>query len=59
MSAIKIFNHKDTLGKNKDPIDHTRQGENKVSKHFKEYAESTSLHGIKYIGEDGRHVVER
>ena len=59
MSAIKIFTHKETLKNNEDPIDHTRQGENKVSKHFKEYAEGTSLHGIKYIGEDGRHAVER
>lgn len=30
-----------------------------VKQHFKEYAEGTSLHGIKYIGEDGRHLCER
>ena len=59
MSAIRISNHKGALQNNEDPIDHIRQGENKVSKHFKEYAEGTSLHGIKYIGEDGRHAVER
>ena len=27
--------------------------------HVKEYAESSSLHGIKYIAEDGRHPFER
>ena len=30
-----------------------------LSKPLKEYAESTSLHGIKYIGQDGRHICER
>ena len=25
----------------------------------KEYAETTSIHGIKYISEDGRHSCER
>ena len=30
-----------------------------MSQHAKEYAESSSLHGIKYIAEDGRHPFER
>ena len=58
MSAIKIHVQKDRLKENDDGNE-TRQGANKVTKHFKEYAEGTSLHGIKYIGEDGRHPIER
>ena len=37
--------------KEKDPHD--------ISNSVKEYAEATSIHGIKYITEDGRHHFER
>ena len=30
-----------------------------LKKQAKEYAESTSIHGIKYISEPGRHSCER
>ena len=58
MSAIRIHVQKDSFNGNDDGRE-TRRGGNRVTKHFKEYAEGTSLHGIKYIGEDGRHPIER
>ena len=30
-----------------------------VTKQAKEYADAASIHGIKYISEDGRHSCER
>ena len=35
------------------------KSENNISKHVKEYAEASSIHGIKYITEDGRHHFEK
>ena len=58
MSGIKIHVQEEGLNGN-DVGNHTRQGKQRVCKHFKEYADGTSLHGIKYIGEDGRHAIER
>ena len=30
-----------------------------MKKQLKEYAQSTSIHGFAYIGEDGRSIIER
>ena len=30
-----------------------------MKKQASEYASGTSLHGIKYVGEEGRHFIER
>ena len=30
-----------------------------IKDHLKKYFEETSLHGLKYITEDGRHAMER
>ena len=30
-----------------------------VSKHVKSYFENTSLHGLQYVGEDGRSFIEK
>ena len=58
MSAIKV-NVLSAGGKGNHQNDTSKEENNKVSEHFKEYADGTSLHGIKYIGEDGRHPFER
>ena len=35
------------------------QNDNSLSTHVKEYAEASSIHGLSYITEDGRHPFER
>ena len=45
-----------------NPAVYIKEGRNKQRwflKHAKDYAESTSVHGIKYITESGRHFCER
>ena len=41
------------------PKETSKKNCGKLTKQAKEYAESTSIHGIKYISEDGRHSCER
>ena len=36
-----------------------RNGKKGLPKQAKEYADSASIHGLKYISEDGRHSCER
>ena len=49
-----------SLGESKTLPRHRSQKTSKpFIQHVKEYAESSSLHGIKYIAEDGRHPFER
>ena len=60
MSAVRIAGMKDDLPPDvRDQNNSSKVRKEEVTKHFKEYAEGTSLHGIKYIGEDGRHICER
>ena len=56
MSSIKIQIPKDL---EKEQIDIKDTAATRISKHFKEYGEGTSIHGIKYICEEGRHMLER
>ena len=59
MSATQVSRYNEPFSKNTDEVPVTRSKREIASAHFKEYAEGTSLHGIKYIGEDGRHIIER
>ena len=56
MSAVKIQIHNEPKT---EQIVVKDTAANRISKHFKEYGEGTSIHGIKYICEEGRHVLER
>ena len=42
----------------RDPVDEPKSG-GSLTTQAKAYAEATSIHGIKYISEDGRHSCER
>ena len=56
MSSVKIQIHNELQTEQIGSKDTTAT---RISKHFKEYGEGTSIHGIKYICEEGRHVLER
>ena len=56
MSSVKIQIHNEIKT---ESIGTKDTAANRTSKHFKEYGEGTSIHGIKYICEEGRHMMER
>ena len=56
MSSVKIQIHNELQS---EQIKSKDTPATRMSKHFKEYGEGTSIHGIKYICEEGRHVLER
>ena len=43
----------------REPAEEEYKSSGGLTTQAKEYAESTSIHGIKYISEDGRHSCER
>ena len=48
------------MGWSDKPPDSDDENEvNMIKKQAAEYTDSTSIHGLKYIGEVGRHYVER
>ena len=61
MSSIRIHSQGEDIPTHTDETANKQsfQKQNNISKHFHEYAEETSLHEIKYIGESDRHIFER
>ena len=47
------------ISKHSSPTINKIKPESISTNHAKEYANATSIHGIKYIAEDDRHPVER
>ena len=43
----------------REPVEEEYKSGRGLTTQAREYAESTSIHGIKYISEDGRHSCER
>ena len=37
----------------------TKKEKSLLVEHFKDFTNNTTLHGLKYVGEDGRNFVER
>ena len=42
-----------------DEEDDLKKEKSLLVEHFKDFTNNTTLHGLKYVGEDGRNFVER
>ena len=57
-SVLKMSDNSKVFSR-RQPVEEEHKSGGSLTTQAKEYAESTSIHGIKYISEDGRHLCER